>query len=193
MSGTCDSGHVFILSRLSHSPYVAHCRSARAPLLAQTIAFALRADVISEHGTEYEVLLRSKLVERTVHHPPYGMNALPLSEEQVHLSAVHRLHHEVDVLPPQTAHRRLLILSVHREEHHLSHALLQLIYMIHEHLQFGGMYLSPLHCLVFPPFLMPHCKYAGRMRGASPCVRSTRRVSLSQPSQPPPTHRYVRR
>mgnify|MGYP006896017039 CR=1 FL=1 len=84
MSGTCDSGHVFILSRLSHSPYVAHCRSARAPLLAQTIAFALRADVISEHGSEYEVLLRSKLVERTVHHPPYGMNALPLSEEQVH-------------------------------------------------------------------------------------------------------------
>ena len=71
--------------------------SARATL-AVAIALALHADIIAQHGPEYEVLLGGELAERLRNKEADGLQAFAPPEEEVQAIVAHRLHEVVDAL-----------------------------------------------------------------------------------------------
>lgn len=130
-------------------------RSALAALLALAVALTLGADVVAEHGAEDEVLLGRELAERARHHASDGRHTLPLAKEEVDPSVAHGLDDVVDALLLQSVDGEVAILLVEGIEHHLSHSLLILIDMIHEHLHVGQRHhLSLFHFSLSPRFLL---------------------------------------
>ena len=62
------------------------------------IALALHADIIAQHGSEYEVLLGGELAERLRNKEADGFQAFAPPEEEVQAIVAHRLHEVVDAL-----------------------------------------------------------------------------------------------
>ena len=62
----------------------------RYALLPVTVTLTLHTDVITQEGTEDEVLLGRELVQRTGNHKPYGIQALASAEEEVDIVALQR-------------------------------------------------------------------------------------------------------
>ncbi len=112
---------------------------------ALTIAFTLCADIIPQQCTEHKVLLWGKLVEGTSHHNPYGIHTFLLSEEQVQTVVAYGLYDIINVLPFESFQRECLVFFVESKQNHLSDALLELIYMVHQDLHVYRHYHSLLH------------------------------------------------
>ena len=110
--------------------------------VALTLAFALTlavsltlgADVIAQHGAENEVFLGRELVERTGDDETDGVKTLATSEIDVQVLLSGRLKHIRNALALQARNGLLAVALVTCEQHHLAHAFIQLIDMVHQHL-----------------------------------------------------------
>lgn len=111
------------------------------------IALALPANIVSEHGSDDEVLLRRKAAERaSVHKEADGLHALPTAEEKIGpLSIGRRLREEVDLSVAESFFGIGNILVGQCAEHHAAHAFFELVYMVHEYAQIAVECLR-LHC-----------------------------------------------
>ena len=118
-------------------------------LLALAIALALCADVIAEHCSENEVLLRRELTQWARDHLSDGCHTLPFAKEKVYPPVAHGLDDVVDTLPFQPVDCIVAILLIESVEYHLPYSLLELIDVVHEYFHVGqGHYLSLLHFYV---------------------------------------------
>ena len=105
------------------------------PLLALAETLALRADVVSQHRPEDEILLGRKLAKWFRDYHADSVQALALAKEEVQAVVAHGLDDVFDVLALQSRPGESLILLVESEEHHPAHTFLILIDMIHQYFQ----------------------------------------------------------
>ena len=105
----------------------------RYALLPVTVTLTLHTDVITQKGTEDEVLLGRELVQRTGHHKPYGIKALTSAKEEVNIVALQRRDDIVYTLTLQTFNGITHVSLVEGVEHHAAHALLTLIEMVKQY------------------------------------------------------------
>ena len=113
-----------------------YCVFARTTL-AFTITLALRADIITEHCTQNEILFGAELVEWARYHHPDCIQTLFSTEENIHSIRAHRLNDIVDMLMRKTLNGKLFVASVGGIKHHSAHAFLIFVYVIHQHFQIG--------------------------------------------------------
>jgi len=106
-------------------------------VLALTISFALCTEVVAEHGTEDKVLFGCELVQRTGDDEPYGLQTLAPSEVHIQVLLACGLQHVGDALALQSLYGLLTIFLITGEQHHLSHALIQFVDVVHQHLHFS--------------------------------------------------------
>ena len=121
--------------------------SSHFSCLAGAISLALGTDVITQHGSQYEIFFRSEQVQGTCHHHADGFNAFRLAEEEIDALVVHRLNHKLDALASQTFHGKVFISLVRGVQHHLTHAFLQLIDVVEKDFQFYGIDIGSHHGL----------------------------------------------
>ena len=108
--------------------------------LTPAIALTLRTDVVAQQRSKHEVLFGRELVERTVDHQPYGIEALLATEKEVHAPTVaHGLYQVVDALMLEPLAGKLLVTAVAGEEHHAAHAFLVLVDVVHQHFHVVGL------------------------------------------------------
>ena len=121
------------------------CFRTQMFLFPLTVALTLGTNVVAKHGTEDEVFLGRETVQRTVDHQADGIHARLLSEEKVDAVVVYRLYNIVDMLVLQTGDGKSLIPFVTGEQHHLPHAFLIFVDVVHENLQVDGSHNWSLH------------------------------------------------
>ena len=103
-------------------------------VLTLTIPLALCANVIAQHRTEHEILLRSEQIEGARYNHAYGVEALLAAKVKVQTVVANGLDHVFDVLAFQTAYGEVLILLVEGEQHHSAHSLLVFVDVVHQNL-----------------------------------------------------------
>lgn len=87
------------------------------PAFALAVTFALLRDVVSEHGSQHEILLGRKFVERFVHKGAYRTQAQPVAEVKVYLTVGNRLCQMGDTQPVEAVADQLGAGAAHRAEH----------------------------------------------------------------------------
>ena len=81
-----------------------------------------------------------------------------------------RLNEVVDVLVLQSIHRKFLVFFVEGVEHHLSHSLLVLIDMVHEHLQLSWYGFSGFHACRANGVIVSSSRLQTSLDVVNPCV-----------------------
>ena len=104
-------------------------------LFTFAVPFALCADIIAEHGSENEVLLWRKLVQRTSDDEPDGLQTLTPPEIYVQVLLSGRLQHIWNTLPLQSLYSQFTVLFVAGEQHHVAHTFMQFVDVVHQHLK----------------------------------------------------------
>ena len=102
---------------------------------AFTVALALRTDIVAQHSTKDKILLRRKLIQRSGNDEFDGLHTLPTPEIHVHVLPANRLKYIRNTLTLQPLYGLITILFITGKEHHAAHPLLQLVDMVHQHLQ----------------------------------------------------------
>lgn len=111
---------------------------AGAVTLTLAIPFALGTEIVAEHGSEDKVFLRRQLVERTGDDEFDGLQTLAPSEIHVQVLLSSRLQDVGDALTLQPLNGQLTIFLITREEHHLAHALVEFVDVVHQDLDLRG-------------------------------------------------------
>ena len=102
--------------------------------LTLAVSLTLGADVIAQHGAENEVLLGRELVERTGDDETDGVKTLAASEIDVQVLLSGRLKHIRNALALQARNGLLAVALVACEQHHLAHAFIEFVDVVHQHL-----------------------------------------------------------
>ena len=102
--------------------------------LSFAIPFALCADVVAKHGTEDEVFFGRELVQRTGNDEPDGLQTFAPPEIHVQVLLSGWLEHVRDTLTFQPFNGQFTIFLITGEKHHLAHALIQFVDVVHQYL-----------------------------------------------------------
>ena len=114
-----------------------------------TIPFALCAEVVAEHGTEDKVLFGCELVQRTGDDEPDGFQTFATPEIHVQVLLTSGLEHIRDTLTFQPFNGQFTIFLITGEEHHLAHALIQFVDVVHQYLHLRGNRCCRFHFIRF--------------------------------------------
>ena len=114
-----------------------------------TIPFALCAEVVAEHGTEDKVLFGCELVQRTGDDESDGFQTLATPEIHVQVLLASGLEHIRDTLTFQPFNGQFAIFLITGEEHHLAHALIQFVDVVHQYLHLRGNRCCRFHFIRF--------------------------------------------
>ena len=106
-----------------------------APVLTFAIAFALCAEVVAEHGSQDKILFGGKLVQRTGDDEPDGLQTFASSEVNIQVLSSSWLQQVWDSLTLQTLDGDVAVLLITCEQHHVAHALIQLVDVVHQHFE----------------------------------------------------------
>ena len=94
------------------------------------------AKVVAQHRAKDEILLRCQLVQRTGDDESDSLQALAASEVHVEVFLTGRLKHVRDALTLQSLYGLITISFIAGEQHHLAHALLQFVDVVHQYFNF---------------------------------------------------------
>ena len=107
-------------------------------LLTFAIPFALGAEVVAEHRPKDKILFGRELVQRTGDDEPDGFQTLAPSEIDIQVLLTCRLEHVRDTLTFQPFNGQFTIFLITGEEHHLAHALIQFVDVVHQYQHLCG-------------------------------------------------------
>ena len=109
----------------------AHRKSRSASFVfALTVTLTLRADIISQHGTQDEIFLGRELTEWFIDYESDGIETFRLAEKQIQLSVSDRLNEVLNILTFQLPCGKRLILLIERIENHASDSFLKFINVV---------------------------------------------------------------
>ena len=100
--------------------------------LAESLALA--ADIISEKGTDYEIVFWGKTSKRLIHYYADSVKALLSPKEDIYVAVTHPLYDIFNILTLKSIDGKVFITGITGEENHLSHTFFIFINMIHQHL-----------------------------------------------------------
>ena len=103
-----------------------------------TIPLALRTNVVAEHGTKDKILLWRKLVQWTGDDKPDSLQTLAPTKIHVQVLLPDGLQQVWYALTLQALYGQFTVLLVAGEQHHMAHALVQLVDVVHQHLHLCG-------------------------------------------------------
>ena len=93
------------------------------------------AEVVAEHGSQDKILFGGKLVQRTGDDEPDGLQTFASSEVNIQVLSSGWLQQVRDPLTLQTLDGDFAVLLITREQYHVAHALIQLVDVVHQHLE----------------------------------------------------------
>ena len=122
---------------------------ALTSVLTFAVAFALCANVVAEHGAKYKILFGRELVQWTCDDEPNGLQTLAPPEIHVQVLLASGLEHIRDTLTFQPFNGQFTIFLITGEEHHLAHALIQFVDVVHQYLHLRGNRCCRFHFIRF--------------------------------------------
>ena len=126
-------------------PVISAFSQTSPPCLPVTIQFTLRTDVISQHGSQDEILFRRQQIQRTIHHHTDSIDTFRFAEKQIDPFLINRLNDKTNTLTLQAAYSKCFILPVSCIKNHLPHTFLEFINMVQENLQLYRIYIRSNH------------------------------------------------
>lgn len=112
---------------------------------ALAIAEALSANIVTQHGSQYEIFLWCQFVQRSGSHGLNHFDTLPAAEKQIDFITADRLNAIIYVLAVQSTDGKLFIFFVRRIKNHVANTLLVFIHVVQKHFQFGRIGIARNH------------------------------------------------